>query len=173
MTWQPINEQYAGNAPSTIPDDNTQEMIAYGTAYTQVKLQIRTINRVISALEAGISDVLSRMDTDLYDSMRSEPGFSDIVFGSSPVPEGISYQEAHVIACMRTVAKHVRAIEVLRDRRDRVIEVGRTIGAAEQSARVAARGPMQAEWQIAAMRFDAQHPVAADPVDIIYEEGEF
>lgn len=172
MTWQPINDRHIGNAPSTIPDDNTQEMIAYGTAYTQVKLQLRTINRVISALETGISDVLSRMDTDLYESMRSEPGFAYIVSGASPVPDGISFSEAHVIACVRTAARHMRAIEVLRDRRDRIIEVGRTIGAAEQSARVAARGPMQVEWQIAAMRFDAQHPVAADPVDIIYAEDE-
>lgn len=170
--WTNSSEQAPLSVPrDDVPDDNTEEMALYGTAYAKVKMLCYDIDRTVRALEDRDDELMHRLDLAYLAELQKTVDVPECLAHPDEVPEDIGRQGLQTLAILRTVARRTHAVEMLQDRRDRVIEVGRMIGAAEYSVQVGARGVDAAVWQAAALRFDPEHPVASLPVTQIYDDS--
>lgn len=167
------SEQASLSVPrDDVPDDNTEEMALYGTAYAKVKMLCYDIDRTVRALEDRNDELMGRLDLDCLADLKREIDVPGCLARPDDAPPRLGRRGLQTLAILRTVARRTHAVEMLQDRRDRVIEVGRMIGAAEYSVQVGARGVDAAVWQAAALRFDPEHPVASLPVTQIYDDSD-
>ena len=140
-----------------VPDKDTQEMIVYGSSYAKTKIRLYENEKLIKAADNLEKEILSKIDYDVFVVVNKH--YPQLIYSEIDLPETLLPQYKQTILLVRSLIKNTLAKPLLKNRRLKIIDTGRLIGAAEYSVQVKMRGIKTAEWETSAIQCSIDHPV--------------
>ncbi|MCK9323256.1 MAG: hypothetical protein M0P07_04800 [Candidatus Methanomethylophilaceae archaeon] len=140
-----------------VPDKDTQEMIVYGSSYAKTKIRLYENEKLMKAADNLEKEILSEIDYDVFKVVNEY--YPQLIYSEMDIPDTLLPEHKKTILLVRRLAKNKLAKPLLKDRRSKIIDAGRLIGAAEYSVQVKMRGIKTYEWETSAIQYSIDHPV--------------
>jgi len=140
----------------SMPDNESQEAVIYGSAYTKIKTDLWTIDHVIDIIEERKAGILAEIDVVAADIVCKE--YNDLTMTEDPLDECSDKLLVKTIMSLREFNRLGWSQKWFEDLRERIQLGARLIGSTEHSILISRSGYNEDLWRSAALRW-SQKPM--------------